>query len=115
MNKNDIVLISLLLIGTLLFIVMFQSSSGNQALVYYENELILTIDLNKEETNYKVLGALGEVQILAGNGKIKVVSEQSSKHLCSKQGYISAPYEEIICLPNKIVIKIISDEYDATL
>ena len=40
------------------------------------------------------------------NKKIKVLKEDSPLHLCSKQGYISKSYESIICLPNKIVIKL---------
>ena len=58
----------------------------------------------------------GNVKIKAGNGRIKVIEETSEKHLCSKQGYIEESYETIVCLPNKIVIKITSGEkYDATL
>ena len=82
---------------------------------YYENEVILKINL-EEEKEYVVKGYNGDVKIKAGNGKIKVVEETSEKHLCSKQGYIKESYETIVCLPNKIVIKITSDdELDATL
>ena len=35
-----------------------------------------------------------------------MLKEDSPLHLCSKQGYISKSYESIICLPNKIVIKL---------
>ena len=34
--------------------------------------------------------------------------EESPLHLCSKQGFIEESYESIVCLPNKIVIKISS-------
>ena len=52
------------------------------------------------------MGYNGEVVIFAGQGKIKIEEENSPLHLCSKQGYISASYETIVCLPNKITIKI---------
>ena len=43
---------------------------------------------------------------------IRVKKETSPLHICSKQGYSkSVP---IICLPNKIIIKLVNDnEYDA--
>ena len=47
-----------------------------------------------------------DVRIKVKNKKIKVLKEDSPLHLCSKQGYISKSYESIICLPNKIVIKL---------
>ena len=44
------------------------------------------------------------------NKSAKVVEEKSPLHLCSKQGYISKSYETIVCLPNKIVIKLESND-----
>ena len=41
--------------------------------------------------------------------KIRVVEENSPLHLCSKQGFIDKSYETIVCLPNKVVIKLVSD------
>lgn len=119
MNKNDklliIIMVPVLLI-TLLILKVTAVKTNKVANVYYENEIVLKIDLSKEEQEYVVKGYNGDVKISAGNGKIKVLSETSDKHLCSKQGYIKESYETIVCLPNKIVIKITSDdELDATL
>lgn len=110
MNKSDIKLIIILLI---LFIpisllVLINSSNGNKALVYYNNKLIKTIDLNIND-KYTVNGYNGEINIEVKNKKIRVLNEISQKHLCSKQGFISSSYESIVCLPNKIVIKITND------
>ncbi len=117
MNKSDKILVSILLTILIPILILLNfSSSSNLAIVYYENNEILKIDLKKAEQEYEVNGYNGIVKIKAGNGKIKVVEETSKNHICSKQGYIDKPYETIICLPNKIVIKIASDsEYDATL
>ena len=119
MNKNDKLLIAILIPILIIILVMFKLSSVSSnkiAYVYYENEVILTIDLSEEEKEYNVKGYNGNVKIKAGNGRIKVIEETSEKHLCSKQGYIEESYETIVCLPNKIVIKITSSEkYDATL
>lgn len=112
MNKSDIklIIIILLIAITVLFvIVIIDKNNSKEALVYYDNNLVLTIDLNEsEEKIYIVDGFNGEVKIIAGNGKIKVDEEESPLHLCSKQGFIEESYESIVCLPNKIVIKISS-------
>ena len=112
MNKSDIklIIINLLIAITVLFVIaIIDKNNSKEALVYYDNNLVLTIDLNEsEEKIYIVDGFNGEVKIIAGNGKIKVDEEESPLHLCSKQGFIEESYESIVCLPNKIVIKISS-------
>ena len=112
MNKSDIklIIIILLIAITVLFVTaIIDKNNSKEAFVYYDNNLVLTIDLNEsEEKIYIVDGFNGEVKIIAGNGKIKVDEEESPLHLCSKQGFIEESYESIVCLPNKIVIKISS-------
>lgn len=118
MNKSDYVLIAFLglIIAGLFAFLSLDKSSVNNALVYYDNDLVLSIDLNTKLKEYKVKGYNGDVFIKAGEGKIKVIEEKSPLHLCSKQGYISKSYETIVCLPNKIVIKLESnDDLDVTV
>lgn len=114
MNKNDIKLIVILIIVSVFSILILKLRENNNlkvAKVYYNDKLVLTIDLNiKEEKTYNVEGFNGSVEIIAYNGKVKVSDEISPLNLCSKQGYISKSYESIVCLPNKIVIKIEDNE-----
>lgn len=107
MNTLDKKLIIWLLIISLIFIcfLLFTKKDGNIALVYYDNQLIKTVPLDIDNI-YLVQGELGDVIIEVKNNKIKVEDENSPKHLCSKQGFVSSSYESIVCLPNKIVIKI---------
>ena len=113
MKINDIILIFLVVLIASLMLIFFKKENSDQALVYYENNLILTIDLNQDD-EYDVMGNNGNVHIVVKNKQIKVEEENSPKHICSKQGYISHSYESIICLPNEIVIKIKNnDEIDA--
>ena len=109
-NKNDFKLIIIILIFSIIGILtlnLFKNNNSKIAKVYYNSELILEIDLsNKEEKEYTVKGYNGDVKIITKDGKIKVNSEKSPLHLCSKQGYIENTHESIVCLPNKIVIEI---------
>ncbi|MGI6324490.1 MAG: NusG domain II-containing protein [Bacilli bacterium] len=108
MNRSDfkliigiIILVGLLMIGMSLG----QDNGARQALVYYDNELILTIDLASDKT-YEVDGFNGKVVLETKNNKIRVIEEISPLHICSYQGWIDSPHEIIVCLPNKIVVKI---------
>lgn len=108
MNKSDLKLIIILLIILIsaIIIIIGTSTKSDKAVVYHNNELIKTIDL-KINKDYIINGDNGKIKIIVNNNRIKVASENSKNHLCSKQGYISHSYESIICLPNKVVIKII--------
>lgn len=112
MNKSDIKLLIIIVILSLIgFMCMFLSknNSGNEAIVYYDNKEILKIDLTLSgEREYTVKGYNGDVVILTSEGRVKVIEENSPYHLCSKQGFIKESYESIVCLPNKITIKIVS-------
>lgn len=110
MNKSDkkLIFILLIIIG-LIFLILYFSKTDNpkKALVYYKDELVLTIDLSQPgKKKYTVLGELGNVVIEQDDNKVRVVEENSPNHICSKQGFIKESYEVLICLPNKVVIKI---------
>lgn len=112
MNRNDIKLILFLLVIMLVFFVFKINNDSKEkiAYVYYEDEIIKTISL-KDDGNYSVLGYNGEVLIEVKDNKIRVIEETSEKNLCSKQGY----GEVIVCLPNKIVIKVVNNELDGVV
>lgn len=115
MNKKDVLLIFVVLIISLLFVFKPNNNDNNKyALVYYEDKVILKVKLDKHE-KYRVKGYLGEVVIETDIGKVRVNEETSKYHLCSKQGYVSNNVP-IVCLPNKIIIKIEEEsELDAVV
>ena len=111
MNSNDKKLVLFLMLGILFFFLIKNINNDDNekvANVYYSNELIKTISLN-EDSKHTVLGYNGEVVIEVKDNKVRVLEETSKKNLCSKQGY----GEIIICLPNKIIIKV--EDYDNEL
>lgn len=121
MNKSDIKLLILLLsiaLISFLLIKFNQKKDDNlKAIVYYEDREILTINMNINNI-YTVNGYLGPVVIVVENKKIAVKEEISPNNLCSKQGFVSNSMTPIICLPNKIIIKLVSNlenEVDVTI
>ena len=111
LNKYDVLLVVFVLLGALSGIFYSIKGSGkvNYAYVYYQNKEVLKINLKQKSSIYRVDGKK------AGEGKIRVIEENSPIHLCSKQGYIQNPHERIICLPNQVVIELSSDEFDTTV
>lgn len=110
MNKSDVKLIVLLLIviGVIFIFIGVTKEDGSMAEVYYEDKKILTIDLNIDN-EYIVDGELGDVVLEIKNRKIRVKEENSPKHICSKEGFIGDSSRTLICLPNKIIIKIVGN------
>ena len=96
------------------FIIFASYKNSKKAYVYYDNKIVLEIDLSEDKT-YDVEGYNGNINIEVRDKKIRVVEENSDKHICSNQGYISKSYETIVCLPNKVVITIDDDNYYDTV
>jgi len=120
MNKYDITLLIAIIFVCLIAIIFIKTNQANYSIakVYYDGEEVVVIDLSKDEKNeYEIEGENGVVKIETLNNKIRVIEENSPYHLCSKQGYISKSYETIVCLPNKVLIKIedSNNEIDAVV
>ena len=111
MNKNDIKLIGIILVIIIIIFILINTNNnkGNVVEVYYDNKLILEKDF---DNTYVVEGYLGEVEIEVKDRKVIVLKENSPRHICSKEGYISDSSKPLICLPNKIIIKITDKEND---
>ncbi len=103
MNKWDGILIGICIFLSCCFFLF--PKKGNIVEVYRNNELILSVPLNQNQT-YEVEGKLGIVEIVVKDHGVMVEKETSPKHYCSKQGFIYHANEMIVCLPNELVIKI---------
>lgn len=116
MNKNDLklIIIVLIIIAILFGFYFITKKEAKTAYVYYESNLVKTIDLSINN-KYIVNGFNGEVEIEVKDNQIRVIRETSPYHLCSKQGFISNSNQSIICLPNKIVIEISGEEIDTVV
>lgn len=111
MNKNDIKLILIVMFIVIIsFVIIFiNRGKGETATVYYEDKIIKKIDLSTDG-EYTVSGYLGDVVLEVKDNRIRVKEENSNNHICSKEGYISDKGSSLICLPNKIIVKIENDK-----
>lgn len=78
-----------------------------EAAIFLDGTCVKKIDLDSVNgsISFDVRGA-GVNTIEAEHGRIRVVSADCPKKICVSQGWISSSALPIVCLPNKVVIKI---------
>lgn len=109
---NDIILIAVILILAIVSIIILFSCSSNEnlkALVYYDNEIVLEIDLSIDD-EYTVSGKVSDIVILVENKKLSVIDSKCADRVCINQGNISKVNQTITCLPNEIYIKLVGNK-----
>ena len=114
--KFDIILIisiALLLGAWLVFwIVSSNNTKSKYAVVAHDGNEILKIDLSIDNT-YKLhdLPDGGHLEykmiVIVENGKIKVKESECPNHDCIQKGFIQNIGDVIVCLPNKVTIKVV--------
>lgn len=133
MKKSDVILIAVILILAATSFLIFRKITNSSALVdgiaivYYNDQKILAIDL--ENGNYNVYNqdrvinidtendifhVLGSnpygVYIEYKDNRVRVIDEESPKHICQSQGWTNSPLSPLTCLPNNIIIVIEADQ-----
>lgn len=114
MKKLDKVLIltSLLIAAVLMGFNYFRSESiakNSKELVAEINlkgKVYKNIVLSNEKQEFTIKTGLGENIIKVHDKGIEIINASCHDHICEKTGFISRPGEIIVCLPNKLSIKI---------
>lgn len=93
---------------------LFPSQEVNRVEVYYDNTMIFTANLDIEEVfeleNTDTYAAIKDkMTIEVSWGKVRVSQSNSTKRDCSSVGWISESNQQLVCLENKIVIKVKKD------
>lgn len=111
-GKNDVIFISFLALFCITVCVWVYKGGGVKG-----SNIVITVD-GKEYGKYSLLEEqtitisegdnINVVEIKDGKAYMKEAS--CPDHLCVEQNDISYDKESIICLPNKVVITVISDE-----
>lgn len=113
----DYIIIGAVLVASVLFSIFFymRPAQGNAVSLYISGEKVNTYSLAEDRIielymeDYPSL--LGDMTIEIKDGRVRVSKEESPKHLCSRQGWISATGWLISCLPNDVYL-IIEGESD---
>lgn len=116
-TKHWILLFSaLFLLCGVMILWMTHRTQGTQiAEIYQDGTLIQTVDLSQIDTpqTIPIYGEHGEENIvLAAHGSIRMQSANCPDQLCVRQGSIQNAMIPIVCLPHRVVIRILGDHDD---
>ena len=111
--RNDIILILVLLISAILFLVcyyLFFHKDGAFIQITTNGKVYKTLPLNEDATIIINGYNNGSNTLQIKDGYASVTNAECPDKLCQKQKKIHYNGESIVCLPNKVVISVISKE-----
>ncbi len=106
MKKRDIIVIIVLclVIGIGYLIYNNIQTDTNTIEVYYQNELIDTVDISIDAT-YSYTGTYGTFTLEVKDRQYHATDVECPNHDCEKMGWIKeGSTKSIICLPNEIYV-----------
>lgn len=104
MKKNDFFLIGSIVLFALVLSLGFSiyKTEGEYAVIISEGEEFKTLPLYKDET----VSVKGKNTVTIKDGEVYVTYADCPDKLCMSQGKIKDTDKTIVCLPNKMSIKI---------
>ncbi len=112
MKKKDLILIFvvILVIGLTFGINYFvNTKSGENIEIYVDNKLYKTYSIDDEE-EIKIENKKGYNIVKIHDHGVEITDASCPDRVCIHSGFITKPSESIVCLPNKVHIKITTDD-----
>lgn len=108
---GDKLLIACLLIssGSSLFLIKNMHTRAKYCIISVNGKVAWKIPIS-ENREIAVKGPLGHSKIEVKDGKVRMLDSPCPLKLCVKEGYIEKPNDMIVCLPNKVIIRIMGEE-----
>lgn len=111
-TKFDKILLSIILLFSISFIVWnhlrINAEFGNSAVALVYKEDVLLKELSLWENNIFSLRE-GNFRIEIKQGRVRVLTSDCPQQLCLNTGWIKYSGQMIICIPNKILIEVKSE------
>lgn len=82
-----------------------RKDSGQFAKVYVKNQWVGSFSL-KEDKIISLRGENGQFMLRIQTGKIRMEESHCPLKICEHQGWISKPGEIILCIPNRVYVRI---------
>ena len=112
MKKKDFILIfvvSLIIAGAFGVNYFVNTKNVDSIEIYMDNKLYKTYDINdKEEIKIKSKEGYNIVKI--HDKGVEIIEASCPDKVCIHQGFITKSSESIVCLPNKVHIKITTED-----
>ncbi|MCL2349869.1 MAG: NusG domain II-containing protein [Defluviitaleaceae bacterium] len=106
---KSIVVISIIILTTILaFAIIAHGDNRIQdmiVIISVQDETLHVVDLNQNEM-FTIVTTYGENTILIENGRVSMTSSNCADSICMSMRPIYRLHESIVCIPNRIHIKI---------
>lgn len=112
-NKRDIIVILILLLFAAfvyLYAQNFIFKNSQTAEILYDNTVIETVSLDKDRTFS--LDEFPNIVFEIKDGSIAFIQSDCPDKVCVHTGFINKTGQTAVCLPNKIILKLVSDSQD---
>jgi len=100
LGKLDWLIIVILILAAIILFIP-RRKSATIAEIYHDGRLVMTVDLRMDSQ----FGLEG-MEIAVSGGRISVVDSDCPDRICVNQGAIDRPGIPIVCVPNRVLIKI---------
>ncbi|MBN2038167.1 MAG: NusG domain II-containing protein [Chitinispirillaceae bacterium] len=101
----DAVVMALLLCAGIAFIPITASHAPATATVYRDNTVVAHYPLSAS-AEFFIQGANGRMKARIEHGALRIDSSNCPRQICRHSAPISRPFEQIVCVPNHILIEI---------
>lgn len=110
-NRTWALIFMALIAGLLLVWYLVPGGSGKTAGIYQDGELLQTIVLpyTGETKTFQIDGPAGGNTVEVSQDGIRVIDAGCPDRLCVAHGFLTPGEGPIICLPNKLVIRLTDD------
>lgn len=112
MRKKDFILIfvvSLIIAGAFGVNYFVNTKNVDSIEIYMDNKLYKTYDINDKE-EIKVKSKEGYNIVKIHDKGVEIIEASCPDKVCIHQGFITKSSESIVCLPNKVHIKITTED-----
>ena len=116
-KKADIFVIFLIVIAS--FLIYFFTNKLPEEDANISKKVVITVDgkifkevpLTKDtDEKIDINTVYGKNEVIIEKGEVHMHESNCKDKICMKMGKISIPGDSIICLPNRVMVKIVSDK-----
>lgn len=116
-KKADILVIFIIVL-TSFFIYFFTNklpkdheNSSKKVVITVDGKIFKEVSLNKD-TDIRINSQYGNNVVHIENGEVQMFESDCKDKICMKMGKIGLNGDSIICLPNRLMVKIVDDAPD---
>ena len=109
-KKGDLILVVILVVAIILTAIFATRKDDGIAQIYVDGQLKYELDLSAD-AELSILD--GKMTVAVKDGKVYVMDSDCAEQLCVQSSAVSSSGGMIVCLPNKVAIKVVAKEVDA--